>query len=195
MIEANKTVPRAPKEIKLTPADVARFWAKVNKDGPMMAHMTSPCWVWTAAKSIQGYGQFGIARKLCRAHRVAWTIANGPIPLGLLICHRCDNTSCVNHNHLFLGTSLDNSRDMVSKGRGNPARGDLNGSRTRPNCRPRGEVHGRSKLNDAKVVEIRAAYAAGGVTLRQLGARFGVHHSAIGHIVRYEIWQHAQSQF
>lgn len=190
MIEANKTVPLAPKEIKLTQLNLRNFWSKVNKDGSTMSHMDSPCWEWTASKTGRGYGHFGITRKLFLAHRVAWTIANGPIPLGLLACHHCDNPSCVNPAHLFLGTNLDNCQDKERKGRGNPARGDTNGSHTKPERRPRGEVHGKSKLSDAKVIQIRVAYAAGGVTLRQLSSQFGVHFSAIGRIIRREMWQH-----
>lgn len=190
MKEATKPVPRAPKEIKLTDLNLSSFWLKVDKSGPTMPHMDSPCWSWVAAKTRGGYGHFGVARKLFLAHRVAWTIANGPIPAGLLVCHRCDNPSCVNHSHLFLGTNLDNCQDKESKGRGNPARGDANGSHTKPERRPRGEVHGKSKLNDAKVIQIRADYAAGGVTVRRLGLQFGVHYSAIGRIIRREMWQH-----
>jgi hypothetical protein len=200
MIEAIKPVPCTPKEINLI-----NFWAKVNKDGPTMPHMNSQCWVWTATKVSGGYGHFGVARKLFLAHRVSWMIANGPIPTGLLACHHCDNPSCVNPSHLFLGTSLDNARDKEKKGRGNQARGYANGAYTKPERRPRGDAHGarlhpermargekigNSKLTAAQVMEIRVLRDAGGMTLTQLGARFGVDHTLISLIARRKIWKH-----
>lgn len=86
-----------------------RFWSKVNK--------TPFCWEWTASLS-HGYGQFMMPnRKLNRAHRVAWILVFGSIPLGLHVLHKCDNRKCVNPNHLFLGTNQDNIIDRVSKNR------------------------------------------------------------------------------
>ena len=64
-----------------------------------------------------GYGQISINDKTHLAHRVAFEQAHGPIPKGLVICHRCDNPSCCNPEHLFLGTHADNVADKVSKGR------------------------------------------------------------------------------
>lgn len=90
-----------------------RFWSKVKK--------TETCWVWTAGtfKYRNGYGQFRVRRgdPPAYAHRFAWELVNGPIPQGLHVLHRCDNPPCVNPAHLFLGTQIDNYRDMVSKGR------------------------------------------------------------------------------
>jgi hypothetical protein len=95
-----------------------RFWAKVAVvpgDG---------CWEWTASRVGRnrpggGYGQFWCSEKQTqlKAHRVAWEQANGPIPAGMLVCHRCDNPGCVRPDHLFLGTPKDNTVDMVQKGR------------------------------------------------------------------------------
>lgn len=101
-----------------------RFWEKVNKDGPVPTHCPElgPCWLWTA--STKGgkwrYGvisQTGKHDSLLLAHRVSWEIHNGPIPEGSLALHKCDNPSCVNPAHLFLGTFADNTKDMLEKGR------------------------------------------------------------------------------
>lgn len=85
-----------------------RFWAKVDRSGD--------CWLWTGCGS-GGYGQFRYKGPMVYAHRVAWEQANGPIPDGLDVLHRCDTPRCVNVGHLFLGTHLDNMTDMVAKGR------------------------------------------------------------------------------
>lgn len=81
------------------------------------------CLLWTGGAAPGGYGAFPIRKRLPgdpvggRAHRVAWEMAHGPIPDGLFVCHRCDTPACVNVDHLFLGTPLDNMRDCIAKGR------------------------------------------------------------------------------
>ena len=88
-----------------------RFWAKVVKsDG---------CWEWTAKHDKNGYGRFSPNGQYSQvpAHRFSWELHNGPVPEGMLVCHRCDNPECTNPNHLFLGTPQDNMDDKVRKGR------------------------------------------------------------------------------
>lgn len=91
-----------------------------------------------------GYGMIKSNGVHQRAHRVAWEIENGPIPDGLLVCHRCDNRPCCNTNHLFLGTHQDNFDDMVAKGRGHI-----------------GEKNGRARLTAASVRHIRTRLGLG----------------------------------
>ena len=89
------------------------------------------CWLWKGYKDIDGYGQ--LAHSLSpsysqKAHRVSWILHVGEIPTGMLVCHKCDNPSCVNPHHLLGGTHKDNTRDMFERGREVICRGEKNGS-------------------------------------------------------------------
>lgn len=97
---------------RYTPLIVAKFWSRVD-----IPRKDALCWTWTAAK-IKGYGTMNVGGKNCGAHRIAWELFNGPIPDGLHACHHCDNPSCVNPSHIFLGTHQDNMADKQAKGRG-----------------------------------------------------------------------------
>jgi hypothetical protein len=78
----------------------------------------SGCWIWTASMNKKGYGRYhetGGESGFTLAHRASWKMNKGPIPDGLLVCHRCDVPQCVNPDHLFLGTHKDNLYDAIKK--------------------------------------------------------------------------------
>jgi hypothetical protein len=148
---------------------IARFWAKV--------HMSHQCWTWQGARNEKGYGRFRLGSKLMLAHRFAYEVTYGAFQTDLLVCHSCDNPSCCNPAHLFLGTPAANSADMVAKHRQRAARGESNS---------------HARLNTAQVLDIRQSYACGGVRYRDLSERFGVSVSQIKAIVAGRRWAHAR---
>lgn len=157
-----------------------RFWSHVDKSIP------DGCWPWTGFVRPQGYGDFftGGTPRHDRAHRVAWALANGPIPDGLCVLHACDNRACCNPAHLWLGTYHDNNTDKVRKGRGFHT--------THPDLVLRGERIGTARLTEEQVVEIRARYSQGGITHQQLATEYGVARTTIGYAVRGIFWRHVK---
>ena len=84
----------------------------------------SGCWLWLGNYNRDGYGMMCVAGKTVSAHRISWQLFKGESAGPLLVCHRCDNPSCVNPDHLFLGTASDNQQDSIRKGRFIIRRGD-----------------------------------------------------------------------
>lgn len=148
-----------------------RFWPKV-KVGDV-----SDCWEWQADLSTKGYGRFrGDDGRVIFSHRQAWIMSQGPIPNGLLVCHKCDNRSCCNPAHLFLGTPAENTADMMSKNR----------HKTSP---LRGSQSASSKVNERDVMDIRTRRASG-ESNAQIAADYGLCISAISHIATRRNWKH-----
>lgn len=87
------------------------------------------CLLFERAQDRRGYGRLMVRGRMKAAHRAAWADKHGPIPAGMFVCHRCDIPACINVEHLFLGTPLENMRDMIAKGRDrkDPRRGEQNG--------------------------------------------------------------------
>lgn len=149
-----------------------RHWTLAEK----LAHHSMPepnsgCWLWTGALDSSGYGHMKWLGRTVKAHRLTWESANGPIPSGMHICHRCDVPSYVNLEHLWLGTNQDNVSDKMSKGR---------------HFVVHGEVHWQSKLTPELVREIRLAQGRHA----DIAVRFGMSQPQVSKIKRGEAWVH-----
>jgi DNA-binding XRE family transcriptional regulator len=125
----------------------------------------TPCLDWKGGKNSWGYGHIWDKekKKQVRAHRYYYEKLVGPIPKGMLVCHKCDNRACINPEHLFLGTHKDNTQDAVKKGR-----------IKFPLIILKGEQSNSAKLSQKQVDEIRAEYSPRLVTKQQLAQKFGV---------------------
>lgn len=147
---------------------VSFFWKKVRKGGP------NECWPWTGCIGTKGYGGFKFPNGNS-AHRYSWSLKNGPIPIGALVLHKCDNRSCVNPSHLFVGTPAINSKDMTNKNR-----------------QSKGEHRPLHKLTEEQVKLIRFLYRPKCRKLgaRKLAAKYGVSPDLILLIVRRKRWKH-----
>jgi hypothetical protein len=144
-----------------------RFWPKVRK--------SDTCWNWIASRTKLGYGQIYFkengVRRVLKASRVSWEIHHGPVQNNLHVCHTCDNPACVNPDHLFLGTPLDNALDKVAKGR---ARGPSVG------C----GIQNNKKLSQEQVSAIRAAIGS----QKSIASRFGINQSQVSRIRNGKRW-------
>jgi hypothetical protein len=141
-----------------------RFRSKLSPQDPVTG-----CIEWVGWRT-NGYGQLKDGGKIIGAHCLAWELKNGPIPEGMCVCHRCDNPPCCNTEHHFLDTKAGNNADRDAKGRG-----------------AKGESHGRAKLTEADVVEIRRRLAAGELQ-RVIAADFGISRPVVGNIKTGQRW-------
>lgn len=160
-----------------------RFWANVEKsDG---------CWLWKGNTATGGYGGIMVKGILWRAHRFSWVLANGEIPDGLLVCHKCDNPACVRPDHLFIGTSSDNQRDCAAKGRQYSQRHPEKSSLHRPEIRASqvGECNAAAKLRTEDVITMRALMDQG-ATVDGMIEMFGISRTQVNAIKRRAAWKH-----
>lgn len=154
-----------------------RFWARVNK--------TDSCWLWTGS-TVRGYGVFTApGHESSRAHRVAYEHFVGEIPAGHCVCHRCDTPACVNPEHLFAATQLDNIADRHAKGR--TSKGASHSEKLRAKPRPR--RHAPYKLTE---VDIREMFELrkGGMVLSEIAARFNCAPTMVSAVMRRKVWAH-----
>lgn len=140
-----------------------QFWDKVQRAD------AKACWPWTGSIASHGYGVFSVGDARIRAHRFAWIASRGPIPEGQEVCHQCDCKSCVNPDHLFLGSHRDNMLDAIRKGRK--------------------RAWGLQKLDAARVLDIRSR-AASGVLQRSIATEFGISEGTVSQIVNRRTWAH-----
>lgn len=145
------------------------------------------CKIWTGASLPFGYGVISVNGKQTSTHRAAWQEAFGKIPDGLLVLHSCDVPSCINPNHLFLGSAHDNTQDMLSKSRGNYSNRKTGADHHMSAGGYKGEQHPRRKLSQMNVDAIRSEYAKG-ATQVSLAMKFGVGQAQISSITRRESW-------
>jgi hypothetical protein len=138
------------------------FWSLIEK--------TNYCWIWRGYRNKGGYGSNGIIL----THRKMWKITYGEIPPKMFVLHRCDNRSCVNPKHLFLGTQVDNMKDMVEKGRSTKGR-----SHKASNC----------KLKEKDIIEIKLLYSKGH-TQQEISVLYSVSQTNISRIIIGKTWKH-----
>jgi hypothetical protein len=156
------------------------FWSKVIKqDG---------CWSFQSAKDRDGYHRFafkieGSNKYIHRgAHRVMLMINGHKIPPGYVVCHKCDNPSCVNPEHLFIGTPADNNLDKLLKGRA---------------VAPKGERQANASITDDIARKIKAEAVVGwrvgynnGSNILEVALKYGVKRELVRRIARGELYKH-----
>jgi len=132
------------------------------------------CWEWTGAHIPAGYGFIGSCYKMYYTHRLAYELWNGPIGEKMYVCHKCDNPPCCNPEHLFLGTSQDNTLDMLRKGR----------------CQaPKGEAHWNATMTIEKIIQVKEMLREKikGVVIADA---MGISQQMVSNIKRGKTWAH-----
>jgi hypothetical protein len=155
-----------------------RFWAKVDipfDDG---------CWEWTASKDKYGYGRMNTKGRNKKAHRLSYEYFYGVVvPEDVVIMHKCDNRPCVRPDHLERGTTGDNNRDAMVKGRhmaGIPS----------AMCAHPGILNGSTKLTEEMVLDIRNKHTLGQATQKELAAFYGLNEGHVSRVIHRYRWKH-----
>lgn len=181
------------KDVKVPPSTEAKgygnfcshkcFWAKrrLSPEERLLRSVikveNGGCWLWMGStESRRGYGLIRVGNKKVSVHRFSWMLHHDmqPIPKGMCVCHSCDTPHCVNPDHLWLGTNLDNMRDMVRKQR-----------------HPYGEKSGRAILTEEKVREARKLWASGTIRYRtEIARMYGISDSAARYMLDGTNWKH-----
>lgn len=182
---------------------IERFWARINKNGPVIRSELGPCWVWTGSKTRYGYPSLYVGMPVdaaIKGHRFAWEMVTGDVLTPEdHVCHTCDVRHCVRHDdigtyevggvsyqrrgHLWLGNHDANMQDMTTKQR--------NGFTVHPETAVRGVASHFSKLTPDIVLAIRAR-SASGEQHRRLAAEFGLTPDHITNIVKRRAWSHLE---
>jgi HNH endonuclease len=144
-----------------------KFWNSLDKEA------SNGCWKWTKVMMKSGYGTTHYQGRRVYTHRLAWELINGAIPIGMCVCHKCDNPPCCNPDHLFLGTHEENQKDKIDKGR-----------------QPKGEDTAQAILTEKDIIAIRDEYRTKGTLQRELARKYGVHIMTISDIIRRRSWRH-----
>ena len=163
-LEARKNMSNAQLRKEKMPLET-RFWSKVDIKG------NDECWEWKARRNHKGYGVFKNKGKSEQAHRIAWKLTHGEIPVGTFILHTCDNPPCNNPSHLWNGTNDDNMKDMVKKNR-----------------QAKGEKV-RKKLVAEQVIAIRVLLQCD-ISVSEVAKMYGLNTSTVYDIKHRIYWRH-----
>lgn len=151
---------------------VARFWSKVDRNGPRHPLLNTNCWQWTGCV-VARYGQIGLGHpstpgsKRWKTHRFSWELHNGPIPEGQTVRHKCDNPLCVRPDHLEIGTQKQNVHDSILRGRRNAF------------------GHQKLTVDDVRVIRLQLA---NGLTHAEIASAFSIGRSTVTNIANNHTW-------
>lgn len=160
----------------------SKFWYRVDKEGGFIHPVHGRCWEWIGGRS-RGRGMLGWHGTMIMASRVSWILHHGYNP-DCCVLHKCDNPSCVNPDHLFLGSQADNMKDKISKGRSSNVKGVVPQYYDSQYISPfhKGEKHYSAKLTGDQVIDLIARSGAG-EPQKSLAKKFGISQPHVSNIL------------